>query len=282
MACGRSSTVMRCDVSDNLSRASWKIIASQSRSSSERCRTRSSCAFTEAISSQTFACPAIFRITRCIASSSAKKPIWSPTSTRRCCCASWRCSERSWCSVARFGGTGDGVAFQRFADELAVRDRGQVDRCDEAADLRHDAQQAVLHQALEDLADRRAADAVLFGEPRLRQRLSRPHFSTQNIGVKAPMEAVALASSGLEPGNPRQFRVECAYDYTPTSTLVYKKKQHRVRSVPRNGGECLLGLCANVALADEISLRIAPDKNYFFNGNIELLPYRSNYRFFFP
>jgi hypothetical protein len=96
-----------------------------------------------------------------------------------------------------FGGKGDGMAFQRLADELAVGNRGQVDRCDEATDLRDDAQQAVFHQALEDLADRGAAYAMLSRKPCLRQRLTRTQAAGQDLIVQPRVEAVAYAARGL-------------------------------------------------------------------------------------
>jgi hypothetical protein len=73
-----------------------------------------------------------------------------------------------------FGSQTDGATFQRLANELAAGNVGEADRRDERADLRHDAQQTLLRQMLEHFTNRRAADAVLFGDPGFRQRLPRP------------------------------------------------------------------------------------------------------------
>ncbi len=91
----------------------------------------------------------------------------------------------------KLGGAGDGVAFQRLADELAVADGGEADRGDVAAGLRDDAEQAVFDQALDDLADGGAADAVLGGEASLRQCLAWAELAGEDFLVQAGIEAVA-------------------------------------------------------------------------------------------
>jgi hypothetical protein len=58
-------------------------------------------------------------------------------------------------------GAANGKAFQRFADELAVGDSGEIDWRNVSTDLWDHAQQTVLNQALKDLSDGRAADSVL-------------------------------------------------------------------------------------------------------------------------
>jgi len=63
------------------------------------------------------------------------------------------------------GGEANRAAFERLADELAAGDGGQLDRRDERADLRHDREQILLCEPLDDLADGGAADAMLLGEP---------------------------------------------------------------------------------------------------------------------
>jgi hypothetical protein len=50
-------------------------------------------------------------------------------------------------------GAANGKAFQRFADELAVGDSGEIDWRNVSTDLWDHAQQTVLNQALKDLSD---------------------------------------------------------------------------------------------------------------------------------
>jgi len=66
------------------------------------------------------------------------------------------------------------AALQSLADELADRYGGEFDRRYEGAHLRHNRKQVLFYQALNDLADGRAADTVLLGKPRLGQSFARP------------------------------------------------------------------------------------------------------------
>ena len=62
------------------------------------------------------------------------------------------------------GGLADGGAFEGFADEVRVGDRGLADRGDECSELGDDLDEAVVAEADERLADRGAADAEAGGE----------------------------------------------------------------------------------------------------------------------
>ena len=93
-------------------------------------------------------------------------------------------------------GIGDGPAFQRLAHELAVVDGGNVDRGDEGADLRDDAQEAVLAQAPEYFAHGGAAEAVALGDLGFGQGLAGAEFAVHDLAVQVVVDLLAGGAGG--------------------------------------------------------------------------------------
>ncbi len=75
----------------------------------------------------------------------------------------------------------DDPALERLAHEVIVPHVAQVDRRDETADLGNDLQEALVGEALECLAHRRAAHSVVFGDPGFGERLARTQGNRHDL-----------------------------------------------------------------------------------------------------
>jgi DNA-binding FadR family transcriptional regulator len=93
-----------------------------------------------------------------------------------------------------------GRAFQRFADELGILDRRHADPRDERAELGHDLHEALIAQADQRLADRRAADGQSLGELVLRDPLPRLELGRDD---RVAQRAVGLPARGAPRAAPQ-------------------------------------------------------------------------------
>ena len=93
--------------------------------------------------------------------------------------------------VGEFGGDAHGGALERLADELGVAYRGRADAGDEGADLGTDFDQAVVAEAAERLADRRATDAEAFAQLGLREAFAGGQLGADDLVAQGGVEVRA-------------------------------------------------------------------------------------------